>query len=327
MEIINYLIHHIDGDGYFSGFIVNNFSNIEFNKRFEFNYEKKVPKNDKYSWYYEIDDNKQYNYYFVDITPSINWIEMQLEEFPNNKIIVIDHHPICEKLSKYGNVELHYDKNVSASKIAYDLFGTNIVYKLKNDIKLNNLEQILHKIDMYDTWSFDELPHKSSVKRDILAFQEYVKTLLPQGFDMFCYEIKNLIHYLNDYKSSLEIGRQIVSVKEMLSHKTLDKCLIDTSSDNIIKLLIEGVADYYLFDLIRDKFKSFNQDILYVCFNYNLKSKMCNFSVRSILKSKDNFENSAQNFAEQMGGGGHLNAGGFKLNYEKASQFINTFIE
>ena len=302
------LVHHIDADGFMSRYIAENYFDIYFDEIYPYNYEKYT------KWIQE--GHGIFDIYFVDVTPPIEWVENN----PNIKIHIFDHHPVAESFKKFTNCNVHYNPNLSGCEICLDFFHSQVpskIYNLSVDTKW--LKYFTGIIGDYDTWRFTE--QYSGHQKEVLAINEYIKELILGDYSEFESTINEviivnrieLIDYIRD------TGAAIIKIKEKRAMHIYEHLMCVTKpvvktdeydKTYFLEFYFEGYPDYYLQKLIQRNYK--DVDVRYTGFIIQLDKGIINFSTRSLSTNK-NSEHSARALAQEYGGDGHLHAAGFSL--------------
>jgi dCMP deaminase len=330
---VKLVYHSKDCDGLFSAYIateylteLNNIFNRNINiDLYPCNYEK----DNKYILenYY----GESFHYYFVDITPDIDWLSNVLL-MTNHKIIIFDHHKeaINKIIDKFGPfidsriiLITNMHSNDSAAKIIFDYLAykeQNIFVNILelcgvNHIEIEALGKLVKIISDYDTWKF--VSFSPLKEHETLVINRYFFTFT-KNFTIFSRTVKNILNqmvlnfknegfdYLFDMPEIVHTGCDLLFLDKNDAEEKLNSVYFNPEKGIA---LFSGYTDYFIEKALSSRY---GQELkFWISYRVNIESNLISFSIRS------KGENDAQKFAQKFGGGGHLNASGFKINLNK----------
>lgn len=257
------------------------------------------------------------NIYFVDVTPEYKFfLEQSVEDLVLSKklkIFIFDHHVTFfewwNKFTSTANpipslcgVEYNYVAGMSATKIIWNKYLRSFIKRL-NKFKYMELDLMVELVNHYDTWNFtsfilndkmlniDKILYFDTFMREHISdFEEYFKYVELYDVDMIFEKGEKIIEHIQyDNQKALKTGKFDNGIF-MLNHNT----------------------NYWLEELIT---KEYNPDIM--CFYKFKEDGNIKFSLRSRLR------NDMNTIAGWYGGGGHRQAAGFEIPFEKGLKIIN----
>lgn len=316
------IVHHDgDNDGMMAGTIAYNMYaeeiKNEFVKLYGYNYQ---PEGEFMS---EVETENPTNklFQFIDITPSLDWLESIKDELEAGtiEIQIFDHHELKYKdilELKLPNIEYHYDSEYCGSYIYLRHWK-----EMLNDNLLNNdnvsmlfdakIQQYVDMVDCYDTWKFVKLSHG---KERVLAFNEFfdMRTSVEEFSDaILMYSLNDVIEegkIIIEYKIKKEIPRQIKNT--ILSS--------NYSQNSHPLLLVPGSSSFYSQKIMNEWFSGHILGIIY--YNIDLKTKQVFLSLRSNIPNTIDCAKLARTF--NPSGGGHKEAAGCSIGLD---DFMTTF--
>ena len=307
------IYHSADSDGLMSGYLLSKI----FRDEIELENADLIPYN------YGTDDNflrnREYiRYIFVDITPPIEWLEANIDKIGKEfEIEIFDHHApkFDEIFGKFSNlfgkgITYNFCDTMSGCKILFNNYNLLSALESENRFKL---ELIVNLISDYDTWKFAEKDYKFHCevigiftiynKEDVLSFNMYLQQF--HELDNFIKEIDYILQHSNFDnlfdKFILRDGNTIIKKIKSDNEQILSK---GQYLEEFPMVIYQGYPNYFLQLQLLEKYPELKY---WIGFQIDLEKHQISFSIRS--QSQDDCNLIAKNF----GGGGHKQAGGFKM--------------
>lgn len=319
--IIRVVHHNADPDGIMSATLAKYLyrrDNLQFlglprNTTIEFcgyNYETESP-------WMNVANTVEYKFVFIDITPTIEWLESVKERIADKTVSVqiFDHHHLKynDILETHIPVEYHFSDKWCGSKIFYDWIHYTLCNgdeqterQIYNDIAYYRIHSFVTYVDLYDTWKFvNENTYDETKRKEIIAVNEFLNAFVPD--ETFR---KVMLHY--DWETILKTGK-------VLLHKKDTDCLNQIRNmfigDGMI--VITGSSSYMIQEAIQ-KCTDKPMLLLFVT-KKDIFSNEINLSLRSAVPNTIDCAVEARKFNPT--GGGHKEAAGCTVDVEK---FKNT---
>lgn len=271
-----------------------------------YNYETKA------AWM-NLADIVQYKFVFIDITPTIEWLESVKERIADKTVSVqiFDHHHLKynDILETHIPVEYHFSDRWCGSKIFYDWIHYTLCNgdeqterQIYNDIAYYRIHSFVTYVDLYDTWKFvNENTYDETKRKEIIAVNEFLNAFVPD--ETFR---KVMLHY--DWETILKTGK-------VLLHKKDTDCLNQIRNmfigDGMI--VITGSSSYMIQEAIQ-KCTDKPMLLLFVT-KKDIFSNEINLSLRSAVPNTIDCAVEARKFNPT--GGGHKEAAGCTVDVEK----------
>lgn len=225
--------------------------------------------------------------YMVDFSYPKEVIEEMLKEA--NKIVIIDHHKTAiEMLNNYYHPKLDYYLNAHKS-------GAGLAWEYFHDA--DKMPQLIKHIQDRDLWRFS-LPFTKEIIEGLASYD--------MSFEIWDYLMERPVEELRDE------GKILL--------RKMEKTINGTLNQTPLMLLIDGhlIPTYNLTQYISETLNRIveKEDIPFSA-SYFINNEGVIFSLRSIDGKLD-----VSNVAKAYGGGGHRNAAGFKISYEKFKEMM-----
>lgn len=315
--ILRVVHHNADPDGIMSATLAKYLyrrDNLQFlglprNTTIEFcgyNYETESP-------WMNVADTVEYKFVFIDITPTVEWLESVKERIADKTVSVqiFDHHHLKynDILETHIPVEYHFSDRWCGSKIFYDWIHYTLCNgdeqterQIYNDIAYYRIHSFVTYVDLYDTWKFvNENTYDESKRKEIIAVNEFLNAFVPD--ETFR---KVMLHY--DWETILKTGK-------VLLHKKDAECL--NQIRNMIigdgMFIITGSSSYMIQEAIQ---KCTDKPMLLLfATKKDIFSNEINLSLRSAVPNTIDCAVEARKFNPT--GGGHKEAAGCTVDVEK----------
>jgi len=301
------IYHSKDADGFMSAFLLRNYYNFDACNitLFPYCYEKEA------EWMYGNFDI----YLFGDITPTIEWLENNVELFNSHKKIIkiYDHHEtkfneIFKIIDKYSLViDYHFYPDKSGAKIVYNFLHPN-----------QKFNEIIDLISLYDTWQFDAKDFDPELKENVIAFDLQLKQLNKSNT---YWEFASLMNQLID-EDEKRINQFVIDSikkgKKLLSEMQIEiQKIINSGIYNETGLFIYfGKPEYFITEKI---YQQYPETKFIIAMNNKLNEDKISFSVRS---KKYNCVDFVRRYSKD--GGGHLGAAGFNVEMSEGYRIIES---
>lgn len=260
-----------------------------------------------------VDEGKQVLLQFVDITPAVEWFELNRNEINDGliEIQIFDHHEkrYNDIISLKLPIDYHFSVEWCGSKIYLDWWKQQFNGNLANNKNVSKVfasfvDEYEKYVDAWDTWKFVQMRGK---EHDILAFNETLMTV--HDVESF-----NNVLMKRSLSSILRQGYYIIDFKirnnipGMLKNAMVCDLKLEELKDitNLPILLIQGSPSYYSEIFIKEVLK--DKKFLILFYNMDYKNDVVHLSVRNSVKGSFDCAEIAYRF--NSNGGGHRDAAG-----------------
>lgn len=315
--ILRVVHHNADPDGIMSATLAKYLyrrDNLQFlglprNTTIEFcgyNYETESP-------WMNVADTVEYKFVFIDITPTVEWLESVKERIADKTVSVqiFDHHHLKynDILETHIPVEYHFSDRWCGSKIFYDWIHYTLCNgdeqterQIYNDIAYYRIYSFVTYVDLYDTWKFvNENTYDESKRKEIISVNEFLNAFVPD--ETFR---KVMLHY--DWETILKTGKVLLHKKDADCLNQIRNMIIGDGM-----FIITGSSSYMIQEAIQ---KCTDKPMLLLfATKKDIFSNEINLSLRSAVPNTIDCAVEARKFNPT--GGGHKEAAGCTVDVEK----------
>lgn len=315
--ILRVVHHNADPDGIMSATLAKYLyrrDNLQFlglprNTTIEFcgyNYETESP-------WMNVEDTVEYKFVFIDITPTVEWLESVKERIADKTVSVqiFDHHHLKynDILETHIPVEYHFSDRWCGSKIFYDWIHYTLCNgdeqterQIYNDIAYYRIYSFVTYVDLYDTWKFvNENTYDESKRKEIIAVNEFLNAFVPD--ETFR---KVMLHY--DWETILKTGKVLLHKKDADCLNQIRNMIIGDGM-----FIITGSSSYMIQEAIQ---KCTDKPMLLLfATKKDIFSNEINLLLRSAVPNTIDCAVEARKFNPT--GGGHKEAAGCTVDVEK----------